>query len=123
MRDCRWNTRSRLTEGSPYEHLSYSLGTRIKESRDFPPGLVVEVQRHGLKLKRQGRDYTEDFTAMDPPGSMTGGIEELEAPPEGRRRNASDDFFVVASQQTWTLLALPPTVDRDYQIVDVREQR
>ena len=98
MRDCRWNTRSRLTEGSPYEHLSYSLGTRIKESRDLPPGLLVEVQRHGLELEQQGCESGEELTA-------------IETPSEGRRRNALEDLAIVVVVVSRSIF--PPMVGRD----------
>lgn len=65
----------------------------------------------------------EEFTAIKTPASTVGGIGELETPPEARRRNALGDPAPTVFRQTRARFIPPPTIDRDPQVVDVREQR
>jgi hypothetical protein len=88
-----------------YEYLSFGLGARAEEGRDLLRRLFNDVQRHGLELKRQGREGMEDFAMIEIPMLKIGGIEELETSSETWRGNALDDTIVAVPRSVF-----PPTV-------------
>ena len=56
--------------------------------------------------------------------SLISGIKELETPSETRKGNGLGGLVLAASRQAGIRsVPRPPTVDRDCQIVDVREHR
>lgn len=80
------------------------------------------AQRHGLELERKDRDGAEEFASLVPPNPMARGVGKREGPCIAGRRSALDDLIVVVFQLDGTRSVTPATIDRDEQIVDVREQ-